>query len=283
MEYHSQDWHERQWHSVSEQAVLLSFMCKHLSVKRQKTYHMSTRVLFPVYFVLRGLSLHSCVTGLTLLPCLFCGCCVSRTPPKSGQGLCGLTSSMADQCTLLLQVSAHPLCRPTQSPKRPSAANTNTTESCRDLVNIIIRLFCKYNVFGLMFIGWPVCLLMALNNVGSFLKVEKCFIEGIYFCQLSKPTFQVEELMLTSRKKRESIIFSLFCNIKVNMVSVTPETFSFQCQSIGVTETPGALSVSTRMQKRKLRSLKLWLRVSCQTRNAILLSYCRSRGVRKQI
>lgn len=84
MEYRSQDWDERQCHSVSEQVVPLSFMCKHLSVKRQNTYHMSTRVLFPVYLVLRGLSLHSCVTGLTLLPCQFCGRCGSHTPPKCG-------------------------------------------------------------------------------------------------------------------------------------------------------------------------------------------------------
>lgn len=99
MEYHSRDRHKGQCHSVSEQVVLLSFICKHLPVKRQKTYQMSTRVLLAVYLVLRGLSLHSCVTGLTLLPWLFCGRCGSHTPPLSGEGLCGLTSSMARQCT----------------------------------------------------------------------------------------------------------------------------------------------------------------------------------------
>lgn len=51
MEYHSHDWHERQCHPVSEQVVLLSFLCEHLPVKKKKKERENTphvhQKLFP--------------------------------------------------------------------------------------------------------------------------------------------------------------------------------------------------------------------------------------------
>lgn len=48
MEYHSHDWHERQCHPVSEQVVLLRFLCKHSPVKKrtENTPHVHQK-LFP--------------------------------------------------------------------------------------------------------------------------------------------------------------------------------------------------------------------------------------------
>lgn len=79
--------------------------------------------------------------------------------------------------------------------------------------------------------------------------------------------------MLTSMKRgRPSFFpFSAILKWKLSLLHLRPSHFSgSRCQSIGVTETPGALSASARMQKSTLRSLKLWPRVSCQTRNTIL-------------
>lgn len=192
MEYHSQDWHERQCHSVSEHVVLLSFMCKHLPVKRQKGAMCppeSFFFLYPFILVLRGLSLHSRMTGLTPLPCLSVDAVVLTHHQSLARASVSSPAAWPANAPCFCRCLPHPLWRPAQSPKRPSEANANVTEINPDFTNNIIRLFSRCNVSGLMFTRWPVCLLAAPYTVGSFSKVEKCFIEGIHFSQLSKPTF----------------------------------------------------------------------------------------------
>lgn len=150
MEYHSQDWHERQCHSVSEH-VLLSFMCKHLPVKRQKRCHVSTKILFsfyPVILVLQGLSLHSRMTGLTPLPCLSADAVVLTHHQSLARASVSSPAAWPANAPCFCRCLPHPFWRPAQSPKRPSVANANVTEIYPDFTNNIIGLFSRSNVLG---------------------------------------------------------------------------------------------------------------------------------------
>lgn len=147
MEYHSHDWHETQCHPVSEQAVLLSFLCKHLPVKkkRQKTHHMCFRSYF---LVIQDLLLDPCVTGFKpfALPVLWM-LWFSHTTK---------VWLMSCQCTLFLQVSS-----PSHLPPGPITKETFKHKPNQNTSRNITGLFSSFNVCRLN-------LLMAVNTVDSF-------------------------------------------------------------------------------------------------------------------